>query len=257
MRPFHPERLDPQRARQGLGITRRRAGPDVAPITADMNRRFITVLLALSFSATNAACGSDDTEQAAPLALDGVYRPADQGTIASITFSGTQDYLLMPQGCSGGGCAEIGTYHLDDHMLVLENGTTHQTRSIALEVVKTSKATATLVQSVRPLDLVDPGEQLTRTGQETTTGGGQKVTGNGQQQLNGAASQLLQLIQQMIMNGQQMNRDKKADDAKDDAKDNAKPDEKPTPKSCKVGVPTENTPLAEAQAYFARCPNGP
>lgn len=232
-----------------------------------MNRRFISVLLALSLSSTIAACGSDDENtRSTPLALSGVYRPVDQGSIGSITFSGNKDYLLMPKGCGGGGCAEIGTYRLDtdSKLLVLENGTTHQTRSIALEVMETSQTSASLVQSIAPLDLVDPGDQLTRPGQQTTNGS-QKVTGNGQQQLatggngiTGAVSQLLQLIQQAMMNGQQMQRDDQADAKPADPMQMPMQMPMNDPKvDCKQGIPTKDTPLAEVAAYFARCPGGP
>src|SRR4051794_25356400 len=107
-----------------------------------MNRRFICVFLAITVSSSIAACGGDD-EAAAPATvteLSGVYRPAEDGPIASITFSGNQDYLMMPKGCSGGACAEIGTYHLDmaSKVIVLENGTTHKKSTIALEGVKTT-----------------------------------------------------------------------------------------------------------------------
>ncbi len=183
-----------------------------------MNRRFISVLLAVSLPAL-AACGSDEPDTGtSALALSGVYRPVDQGAVGGIAFANGKDYRLVPASCTSESCVEIGTYRLDapGHTLVLENGTTHATTTFALEVTKTSDTSASLVSSVRPLDLVDPGEQLTRTGQETTRTG-QETTQNGQQlanggsQLSGLASQLLQLIQQMVMNGQQMKRD---DDAK-------------------------------------------
>jgi hypothetical protein len=235
-----------------------------------MNRRHLLAILALAFAPTLAACGSDDEApaQATTLQLSGVYRPVDQGPIGSITFSGSQDYLLMPKGCAGGGCAELGTYRLDtvSHALVLENGATHQTRSIALEILETTPAGGTLVKGVAPLDLVDPGEQLTRPGQQTTNGQQQVTPGNGGQQLaqsgsgiTGAVTQLLQLIQQAMMNGQQMKRD----DA--NAKPPADPppaDPKAAPKNdpnvdCKQGIPNKNSPVDEVAAYFARCPAGP
>ena len=177
-----------------------------------MNRRFLSVLFALSVSISPAivACGGDDGQhaQAATPTLSGVYRPVDQGAIGSITFSGGQDYLLMPSGCAGGACAEIGTYRLDaaNKVLVLEDAATHHTRSLALEILETTAATPSLVKSVAPLDLVEPGAQLARPGQPTTSGGGQQLatSGNG---TTGAASQLLELIKQLIMNGQQMKQD--------------------------------------------------
>ena len=227
-----------------------------------MNRRFIFALVALAVTPVLAACGSDEAETpAATLQLSGVYRPVDQGTIGSITFTGSDDYLLMPKGCGGAACAERGTYRLDaaNHALVLENAATHQKQSIALEIVETTPAGSSLVQSVRPLDLVDPGEQLTRNGQQTTNGQQQVTGANGQQQLaqsgsgiTGAVSQLLQLIQQAMMNGQQMKRDEqqKPQDPKADPKADPNND-------CKRGVPTKDTPLDEVAAYFARCPGGP
>jgi hypothetical protein len=197
-----------------------------------MNRRFISVLLALSLS-TLAACGGDDQADTgtSTLALSGVYRPVDQGSIGSITFANGKDYSLVPASCTTASCVEVGTYRLDApaHALVLEDGTTHATRSIAIDIVKTADTSAALVSSVRPLDLVDPGEQLTRNGQETTKTGqdttktGQETT-SGSGQLNGAASQLLQLVKELIMAGQQMKRDDKADEQK--PADNKPPAEK-------------------------------
>ena len=222
-----------------------------------MNRRLTTVLFALLVSSTLAACGGDDEAdtRSTTLELSGTYRPVDQGSVSSVTFSGSKDYLLMPRGCSGGGCAEIGTYRLDNasRVLVLEHSVTHRTRSIALEIVTTSTMTnATTAKGLAPLDLVDPGTQLTRPPQQTTTGNGQQLAtgGNG---ITGAVSQLLQLIQQMIMNGQQMKRDEQKEEKKEDPKK----DPKPNPLDCKQGVPTKDTPPAEALAYFARCPGGP
>ncbi|MEA2753191.1 MAG: hypothetical protein QOI41_7334, partial [Myxococcales bacterium] len=191
----------------------------------------------------------------------------------SITFSGSSDYLLVPTGCSGGGCAEIGTYRLDaaSKVLLLENARTHEARSIALEVVKTSDATPSLVKSVKPLDLVDPGDQLTKNGQETTTGGGQQLATGGNA-TTGAAQQLLQLIKEAIMNGQQMKQDDKggqppqapqaaqAPQAPQPSPMMAdpQPDAMAAPMSdCKQGIPTKDTSLAEVAAYFARCPKGP
>ena len=224
-----------------------------------MNRRFIRVLLALSISSTLAACGSDQGADAQPtLELSGVYRPVDHGSIGSITFSDRKNYLLMPSGCGGAACADIGTYRIDtsNSTLVLENAATHQTRSIALENVKTTNATASLVKSIAPRDLLEPGQQLTRNGQQTTNGGQQVTSGSSGQQLatgggqvTGAVSQLLQIIQQAIMNGQQMQRD--------DQNNNANPAPKVDPKDCKQGVPTKDTAPADALAYFARCPGGP
>jgi hypothetical protein len=244
-----------------------------------MNRRVIFALLALTFcSATTACGGGDDAKtQSTTLALSGVYRPVDQGPIASVTFSGKQDYLLMPVGCSGGGCAEIGTYTLDtaSKVLVLENGATHETRSIALEVLETTPASGALVKSVAPLDLVDPGTQLARPQQPTTSGGGQQLATSGND-TTGAASQLLQLIKQLIMNGQQMKQDDQgggmggggmgnpmpAPMPMADPMANPMPNPMPAPMNdpkvdCKQGIPTKDTPLSEVAAYFARCPGGP
>lgn len=236
-----------------------------------MNRRTLCVLVALFSSSTIAACGASEdgaVSQPAAVALSGVYRPVGKGAIGVITFSGSKDdYLLMPTGCANEACAEIGTYRLDaaNHVILLENVATKRTRSITLEILKTTATRASLVQSVAPLDLVDPGTQLERPGQQTTTGGGQQLAGNGQQlatggnQLSGVASQLLQIIQQAIMNGQQMQQDNKGADAPaapapaaPAAPANADPKN-----DCKQGIPTKDTPLAEVAAYFARCPNGP
>ncbi len=198
-----------------------------------MNRGFISVLLALSFS-TLAACGGDEPADTgtSTLALSGVYRPVSQGAIGSITFTNGKDYALVPASCTTASCVGVGSYRLDapGHALVLENGTTHQTRTIAIDIVKTSDTSASLVSSVRPLDLVDPGEQLTRPGQETTRTGQETTSGDGK--LNGVASQLLQLVKEIIMAGQQMQREDKANDQKaadDDKNKPADPNANPPP----------------------------
>jgi len=231
-----------------------------------MNRRFICVLaLALAAAPTLAACGGDDeseTQAAAPT-LSGVYRPVGEGPIGSITFTGSKDYLLMPSGCAGGACAEIGTYSLDSagRALVLENAVTHRTRTIALEIVKTSTPSASLVKSVKPLDLVEPGQQLNRPGggQQLNNGSGNELASPGGG-ITGAVSQLLQVILEAIMNGQQMQRDKE-EEKKEEAekkKEEEKKDDKPiNPLDCKQGVPTAASTPAQALAYFARCPGGP
>lgn len=241
-----------------------------------MNRRFISALFALSFSFSPAiaACGGDDSgdSQAVQATLSGVYRPLDQGAIGSITFSGSQDYLLMPSGCAGGGCAELGTYRLDtaSRVLLLEDGKTHQKRSIALEILETTTTSASLVQSIAPLDLVEPGQQLSRTGQETTTGGGQQLATGGNA-TTGAASQLLDLIKQLVMNGQKMKQDDQGGGpggampggAMPGGGAGAMPDPmNPMPMNdpkvdCKQGIPNKDTPLSEVASYFARCPGGP
>ena len=73
------EPRDPQRARYTLEILSGRHGPDVARPKADMNRRFISVLLAVSLPTLVAACGSDEPSDpgASALALSGVYRPVE------------------------------------------------------------------------------------------------------------------------------------------------------------------------------------
>lgn len=231
-----------------------------------MNSRFLFALCALSLATTVAACGSDDEAPAktTTFQLTGVYRPVDQGPIGSVTFTGAKDYLLMPKGCAGGGCAEIGTYRLDtaSKLLVLENGTTHETRSINFEILETTPAGGALVKSIRPLDLVDPGEQLTRPGGETTNGQ-QQVTGNQQQLaqssggITGAVTQLLQTIIQAMMNGQQMKQDDQNKNADPKADPKADPPKNDPNVDCKQGIPNKDTPLAEVAAYFARCPAGP
>ena len=249
-----------------------------------MNRQFISALFALTFSLSPAiaGCGGDDAEtKAATPTLGGVYRPLDQGPIGSITFTGSQDYLLMPSGCGGGACAEIGTNKLDteSNVLVLENATTHQKRSIALEILETtgggSASQGSLVKSVAPLDLVDPGQMLARPGQQTTTGNGQQLATGGNA-TTGAASQLLDVIKQLIMNGQQMKQDDQgggnmgggamgggamgggAMGGGAGGGGGAAPmPGMNDPKDCKQGIPTKDTPLAEVAAYFARCPGGP
>ncbi|MDB4939259.1 MAG: hypothetical protein JWP87_6231, partial [Labilithrix sp.] len=238
-----------------------------------MKPRFLFALLALSLGSTLAACGGDDEDASSSrLELNGVYRPVEQGPIGSITFSGANDYLLMPKACGGGGCAEIGTYRLDtaSRVLVLEDATTHQTRSIALEILETSSSSGggtSLVQSVKPLDLVQPGQELAKTGQETTTGGGKQLatTGNA---TTGDASKLIDTIKELLMNGQQMKQDGQKGGGDNGGGQNAggandpKADDKAAPKNdpaadCKQGIPTKDTPLDEVAAYFQRCPAGP
>jgi len=259
-----------------------------------MNRRIISALFALTFSLAPAVagCGGDDSADAHAQTptLSGVYRPLQEGAIGSITFSGSQDYLLMPSGCKSGACAEIGTYSLDvaSNVLVLDDATTHEKRSIALEILETTGGGSggagqgtSLVKSVAPLDLVDPGAMLAQPGQQTTTGGGQQLatSGNG---TTGSPSQLLDLIKQLIMNGQQMKQDDQGGNmggmqggggnapmlpmapmpnggANGDMNANMNGNMMPAanPVDCKQGVPTKDTPLAEVAAYFERCPGGP
>lgn len=71
--------------------------------------------------------------------------------------------------CTGGDCADIGTYRVDAETssVVLESGITNRARSVALENVKTASVGAALVRRLAPRDLVEPGQQLARTGQET------------------------------------------------------------------------------------------
>lgn len=147
-----------------------------------------------------AGCGGEDEAPptAATLELSGPYRPVDQGAIGAITFTGNKDYLLLPDGCAGGACAELGTYRIDSakRVLVLEDGATHETRTWALEILETKRVERTLVKSLQPLDLVNPGEQLTRPGGETTKG--QQDTVNEQQQLMQGQSQLSGVISQLL-----------------------------------------------------------
>ena len=98
----------------------------------------------------------------------------------------------MPAGCAGE-CSERGTYRLDgaSHVVVLEDASTHQARSLALDILEIGPVGRALVKSVRPLDLVDPGVTLTQPGGETTKERQQLVQGEGQ--LSGTISLLLRV----------------------------------------------------------------
>lgn len=233
-------------------------------LSPSMKSQRYFALFALVVSPMIAACGGGDEaeDSASAPQLRGTYRPVDQGPIGSVTFSGNQDYLLVPNGCTGAACAEIGTYRLDGkaRVLVLENAATHQTRSLPFEVVKTEKAASTsLVKNLTPLDFVGRNQDLLgSSGGGLANGGGQQVVSPGTDVLGGV-SKVLDLVLQIIMQGQKLVRDAKeqADDAR---KDETKPGDKPpvkNPLDCSQGVPTKDSTPAEALAYFSRCPNGP
>src|SRR5262249_33851359 len=159
------------------------------------------------------------------------------GEIRSITFSRGVDYLLVPNGCASSSCASIGTYRIDGDSLVLDDAKTGEERRLALEVMKTSEPQP-LVKSVRPRDLVQPGQQLEQPGQQTTTGNGQQLATSGNQ-LDGKQQQLLQIIQQALMNAQQMNRDNGGGGGGNN-NNNAQPQPQPNDKpkiDCKADVP--------------------
>lgn len=238
------------------------------------NRRFLCLLLVTLVTPTFIACGGDDEEatKAAAPKLSGTYRPVDQGPVSSVTFSGNADYLLMPSGCSGAACAEIGTYRFDSaaRLIVLENAATRQTRSLPLQIVKTEAAASSstsLVKSLRPLELVDRGVDLGAGGGNLTNGGGSQGLGTPGAGLNtGGVSQVLELVLQIIMQGQQLVRDIKGGGERaggggpQDQDDDTKPDDQnpvKNPLDCSQGVPTAASTPQEALAYFARCPNGP
>ena len=172
-----------------------------------MDRRFLCPLLALSISAILPACSGEDEgpTQTPTLEVSGVYRAADHGAIEAITFSGNKDYLLMPEGCVGE-CAERGTYRLDgaNHVLVLEDASSHQTRSLALEIVETTPVGRALAKSLRPLDLVEPGGETTKEQQQLTV--------SEQQRLMERASQLsgtISLLLRIELNGQSLIRNER------------------------------------------------
>jgi hypothetical protein len=232
-----------------------------------MNGRSIFVLLALSLTSTLAACGGDDPEpqQSSTLHLNGTYRPVTQGAIASVTFSNDKDYYLVPSGCAGGDCVDIGTYRLDSatSTIVLKNVETGRERTITLENVKTSDAAVALVKTfVGTRDFVGRNQETTTGSQQLNGGGQSQVTGDqqqlndGQSKITGQIVELLKTIVEALMNKQDMKKDdQKEDDKKDDQKDDEQP--KPNPFDCKQGVPTANSTAAEKLAYAARCPNGP
>lgn len=238
------------------------------PMSSSMKKTRYFVLFALVVSPMIAACGGDEEEDSASAPqLRGTYRPVDQGPIGSVTFSGNQDYLLIPNGCTGAACAEIGTYRMDGkaRVLVLENAATHQTRSLPFEIVETAPAANTsLLKNVTPLDFVGRNQDLLgSSGGGLANGGGQQVVSGGQSDVLGGVSKVLDLVLQLIMQGQKLVRDSKeqAEDAKkDEKKDDEKKDDEKNPKNpldCSQGVPTKDSTPAEALAYFARCPNGP
>jgi len=219
-----------------------------------MKAQNLPILFALLLAA---ACGGDDDEAANAKTvnqLDGTYKPSDpaHSELASITFSGNVNYLLMPAGCQSGACAEIGKYRIDQETSTLWLGA----RSMPLEVLATTPSNATLVkQSLRIMgDLVDPGTSLAQGGQQLNQGSGQ--------QLAEQISQLIQTITQMIMSGQQMNQQNQGqqnqpqDPQNQNQNQNQNP-KKPNPLDCTQGVPTAGSTQAETLAYFARCPGGP
>ena len=213
-----------------------------------MKTRHLTVLFVLGL----VSCGGDDdasTNAKTVNQLDGTYKPADasHSDIASITFTNNADYLLMPTGCSAGGCAEIGKYRIDQDTSTLWLGA----RSMPLEVLSTSPSNASLVkQSLRIMgDLVDPGTQLSQPGQQLNNGSGNQLNQSTGNKLADQISQLIQTITQMIMQGQQMNQQGQGGQQGGQ--------QKPNPLDCTQGVPTAQSTEAEKLAYFARCPGGP
>lgn len=234
-----------------------------------MNRRVIFSLFAIALGSTLPACGSEEParEPSSIIVLDGTYRPTQAGAIGSITFSNGRDYYLVPSGCTGGGCVEIGTYRLDAQTstVVLTRGESGREKTIRLENVKTSDAAAALVKTfVGTRDLTEP-EEIIRRGQQTN-GGQQRVSGDQQQQLNeggqqGLAEKIVDLVKtivEAVMNQQNMKKDDEQKDDEDKADEKQDDDEpKPNPFDCKQGVPTNDSTPAEKLAYAARCPNGP
>lgn len=225
-----------------------------------MNRRTIVWLFALSLASSLAACGTDEptAEKTSMLTLDGTYRPTQAGAIGSVTFTNGKDYYLVPSGCTGGGCVDIGSYRLDAERstVVLKNGETGREQTIALEVVKTSDTATALVKTfIGTRDLMEP-EEIVKRGQQANSGQ-QQVSGD-QQGLTDKIVDLIKTVVEAFMNEQNM---KKDDDKKDDEKaDDEKKDDgkqEPNPFDCKQGVPTNESTPAEKLAYAARCPNGP
>jgi len=200
-----------------------------------MRSVLLTVLVLVAALPAVAACGGDDAEaktKKTVVQLDGIYKPSDaNGAIASITFSGGVNYMLMPSRCSGSDCAEIGTYRIDQEKstLWLENGKDHVTRPMPFEVLATTRSKAALVkQSLRIMDdLVDPGDES----------------------LAGQFSQLIDLVKEMITDGMQL--------TQQDPGDPQDPNHPASSLWCWNNVPTNNATLDERAAYFAVCPDGP
>jgi hypothetical protein len=250
-----------------------------------MNARSTSLLaaLAVSLASTLAGCGSSADNGPAPVKFSGVYRPIDNGAIGSITFSGDHDYLLVPTGCAGQACSDVGTYDVDQDRskLLLLSAIDGTRRTITVKIIATSGGDlgGPLVQSLHPRDLVDPGGSLTGGQQQLTTGSPQETTKTGQdttktgqettengKQLTEAISKLIETVTEALMDGQKMKGGDQqgggqgggdqggqgADQNKDADKDKDKP-----PINCQTDVPTKDTPPGLAAAYWAACPGGP
>jgi hypothetical protein len=88
----------------------------------------------------------------------GVYTPAtDDGPIAAIAFAPNGSYLMMPHGCAGEGCAELGTYKLSDTKakVSLTDTKTGATRELTVEVLSTAKPKPAS-SDVKPALYLDP-----------------------------------------------------------------------------------------------------
>jgi hypothetical protein len=216
-----------------------------------MNGRSTFVLLAWVLCPWTVACGGPNDASTTATQLDGTYRPSDPGAIGSISFKKGTDYLYMPSGCASQACAETGSYRIDGAQLGLENAT-GETRTIALDIQKTSQGSVLVQsQSLRPADLVNPGEQLAQSGE-----------------------QLLAIITQALMNSQQMQQQQGGQQQSSGQPSGGQPSIPSLPNlpqqngqqqpnsqqsniQCQKDFPTKATPPAAVAAYWAACPKGP
>ena len=175
-------------------------------------------LLLLLVTLACAACGDDESQPRASsvLQLNGTYRPTESGAIGEISFSNNQDYVLLPAGCAGGECADIGTYRLDadNHLLYLRSRTTQRERTMTFDALAIEKAGAgSLVKSsLSPRDsLVNTGSTTTTTGNETTSTDSETTSTDNQttsteKDLTEDAKSLFDVVTAANLNGQGVQR---------------------------------------------------
>lgn len=229
-----------------------------------MDRRHL-VLGALAFISALAAgsgCSSSEDAQIANVEFSGVYRPANAGNISAIAFMEHKHYLLMTSSCRERACAESGSYVFDreSSVLSLTDASTGRTRTLSIKVLATTgMAPGSLVKSsLRPMEkLIDKTEQETITsGEKLIDKTGQETVKPGDEKMLEVGMKLIELITRAIMDGQEMNKDddkgKDGNGGEGDREDDAAKD----PEDCAAGIPTGETPLEEAAAYWARCPQG-
>jgi hypothetical protein len=196
-----------------------------------MNLRHVVLAASALSLGVLSGCGSSDDDGAADSAeFRGVYLPTTDGPIGSISFT-SNDYTLMPKGCSAESCTEIGTYTLDPARTTMTlSPKTGASRTIAVQVLKTSGSKPAggggggLLQNLRPLDqntdLTDgPGEGtggqlytpaggstggLTNPGNNGLVDCSKSNVPNCGQTTTGDPSQLLERVIEAALNGQGM-----------------------------------------------------